>query len=124
MITLEILTRTVFSLFFIVAGITHFTNPTIYDALVPEYLPNPRLLHLLAGLIEIILGLSLLTRWKSIGALLLAVFLIIIYLANLNMWLNDVPFLDNQLSSFTHFLRFILQILMIIYSLYIWRSFK
>ena len=69
MIMLEIIIRTIFSLFFIIAGITHFTNPSIYDSLVPAYLPNPRLLHLLAGLIEIILGLALLTRWKSIGAL-------------------------------------------------------
>jgi len=124
MIVLEIVTRTLFSLFFIIAGTTHFTNPTIYDSLVPAYLPNHRLLHLLAGSIEIILGFTLLTRWKSLGGLLLAIFLVIVYLANLNMWINGVPFLGNLLSTFTHFLRLILQILMIVYSLFIWRSFK
>ena len=122
--TVEIYSRILFSLFFIFAGINHFNNPSIYDSLVPTYIPYPRFVHLTTGFIEIILGVSLLTKWRSVGALLLAIFLIVIYLANLHMWINDVTFLNHTLSSPAHILRLILQIAMILYSLFIWRSLK
>ena len=124
MITFEILLRALFSIFFVVAGITHFTHASIYDSLVPTYLPNPRFFHLISGFFEIFLGLSLLTRWKSTGAIFLALFLAIVYLGNLHMWINDIPFLGNNLSTSAHVLRLIAQILMILYALYIWRTFK
>jgi len=124
MILLETIPRVIFSLFFIFAGITHFTNPSIYDSLVPSYLPAPRLIHLLAGFIEIVLGLSLLTKWKSQGALLLAFFLVVVYLGNLHMWVNNVPFLGNSLSTNGHVLRLFAQIAMVGYSLYIWKAFE
>ena len=124
MILLEAIPRVIFSLFFIFAGITHFTNPSIYDSLVPSYLPSPRLTHLLAGFIEIVLGLSLITKWKSQGALLLAIFLVVVYLGNLHMWVNNVPFLGNSLSTNGHILRLFAQIAMIGYSLYIWKTFE
>ena len=121
---IEAIPRVIFSLFFIFAGITHFTNPSIYDSLVPSYLPSPRLTHLLAGFIEIVLGLSLITKWKSQGALLLAIFLVVVYLGNLHMWVNNVPFLGNSLSTNGHILRLFAQIAMIGYSLYIWKAFE
>ena len=124
MIVLNDILRYIFSLFFILAGISHFTNPEIYDQLVPTYLPSPRFFNLLAGLFEIILGVSLLTKWKSQGALLLAVFLVLLYLGNLHMWINDIPFLGNTLTTSGHIIRLITQIGMIIYSLYLWRVFK
>lgn len=124
MILAETFLRYVFSAFFILAGITHFTNPSIYDALVPNYLPSPRLMHSLAGLSEIVLGLSLLTKWKSQGAFLLAIFLVIVYLGNLHMWINDVPFLGSTLTTSGHIIRLIIQIGMILYSLYIWKAYE
>ena len=124
MIIFQDIIRLLFSTFFIYVGVTHFINPAVYDALVPTYLPNPRFLHLLAGAVEIILGISLLTRWRSVGALLLAIFLVIVYLGNLHMWINDVPFMGNTLSTYGHILRLIAQIAMISYSIYLWRIFK
>ena len=124
MISLEAIPRVIYSLFFIFAGITHFSNPSIYDALVPSYLPEPRLMHSLAGISEIVLGLSLLTKWKSQGALFLAIFLVIVYLGNLHMWLNNIPFLGSKLSTNGHILRLIVQVVMILYSLNIWKTFR
>ena len=124
MIIFQDIIRLLFSTFFIYVGVTHFINPAVYDALVPTYLPNPRFLHLLAGAVEIILGISLLTRWRSVGALLLAIFLVIVYLGNLHMWINDVPFMGNTLSTNGHIIRLIAQIAMISYSIYLWRIFK
>ena len=97
MIIFQDIIRLLFSTFFIYVGVTHFINPAVYDALVPTYFPNPRFLHLLAGAVEIILGISLLTRWRSEGALLLAIFLVIVYLGNLHMWINNVPFMGLSL---------------------------
>ena len=124
MISLEAIPRVIYSLFFIFTGITHFSNPSIYDALVPPYLPEPRLMHSLAGVSEIVLGLSLLTKWKSQGALFLAIFLVIVYIGNLHMWINDVPFLGNTLTTSGHITRLIIQIGMILYSLYIWKAYE
>ena len=124
MIIIENLSRVIFTVFFIFAGFTHFTNPAIYDSLVPTYIPFPRFVHSLAGFFEIILGISLLTKWKSQGALLLAIFLVIVYLGNLHMWLNNIPFLGNKLSTSGHILRLIVQVVMILYSLNIWKSFR
>lgn len=45
-------------LFYFVAGLNHFRDPAFYLKLIPPYLPNPELINLLAGMIEI--GFSLL----------------------------------------------------------------
>ena len=124
MIIFQDIFRIIFSTFFIYVGITHFINPGLYDALVPTYLPNPRFMHLLAGAAEIILGVSLLTKWKSEGAFLLAIFLVIVYLGNLHMWINDVPFMGNTLTTNGHILRLFAQIVMVMYSIYLWKVFK
>lgn len=44
---------------FIIAGINHFRSPLPYIEIMPPYFPNPPLLNLLAGGVEIILGLLL-----------------------------------------------------------------
>jgi len=49
-------------LFFITAGVNHFLNPLFYDSLVPKFIPFPRQVHQLTGVIEIILPLFLLTK--------------------------------------------------------------
>ncbi len=68
----------ILSLFFIVAGINHFVMPAFYLPLIPPYFPQPEALNVLAGLIEILLGIGLLfpkTRWYAgwgIAALMIA----------------------------------------------------
>jgi uncharacterized membrane protein len=65
---------------YIIAGINHFRNPRLYLKIIPPYLPNPKALNTISGLVEIVLGVALmitsltcLAAWGVI-ALLIAVF--------------------------------------------------
>lgn len=46
-------------------------------------------------------------------------FLVVIYSANLNMWVNDIPLDGNTFSAFWHILRLIGQVLMIVIALWV-----
>ena len=103
----------VYVVFFISAGINHFLNPQFYDALVPDFIPFPRLVHQVTGVIEIILPLFLLTRFRKEAALLMIIFLVILYGANLYVWVNNLPYGRTYLTNQQHFFRFLLQVLYI-----------
>ncbi len=67
---------------YMIAGIAHFVYPKAYLRIMPRYLPNHRLLVLLSGLVEIVLGIALCfesTRNFSIYAIIamLLVFLLV-----------------------------------------------
>jgi len=64
------------------AGIMHFVKPKMYMRIMPQYLPNHKLLVLLSGVAEIILGIGVcfpITKNFSIYGLvlMLAVFLLV-----------------------------------------------
>ncbi len=67
---------------YIFAGAMHFIKPKMYLRIMPRYLPNPKLLVLLSGIAEIILGIALcipVLKAFSIYAIIamLAVFLLV-----------------------------------------------
>jgi uncharacterized membrane protein len=68
------------------AGINHFRNPRMYQKIIPDYFSNPKLLNILSGCAEIILGVALviplLSTYAAWGiiALLIAVFPTHIYM--------------------------------------------
>ena len=103
----------VYVVFFIVAGLNHFLNPQFYDAIVPDFIPFPRLVHQITGVIEIILPLFLLTRFRKEAALLMIIFLVILYGANLYVWVNNLPYGRTYFTNQQHFFRFLLQVLYI-----------
>ena len=108
----------VYVVFFISAGLNHFLNPQFYDAIVPDFIPFPRLVHQITGVIEIILPLFLLTRFKKEAALLMMIFLVLLYGANLYVWINDLPYGRTYFTNQQHFFRFLLQVLYI-YTTYV-----
>ena len=57
--------RILFGFFFVVAGVTHFTNQAFFTSIVPPYLPWPVALVVLSGLAEIGLGGALLVPRTS-----------------------------------------------------------
>ncbi|MFD0797865.1 hypothetical protein ACFQZJ_10360 [Maribacter chungangensis] len=60
--------RHLFIGFMLFAGINHFLNPDFYYPLIPPYLPFPKTLNVVSGLLEI--GLTLLLfipRWRTMG---------------------------------------------------------
>ena len=110
---------------FIMIGVEHFLRPVPFDAIVPAYLGFPRFWTLASGVVEVLLGIGIMLppcrRW---AALFLAVFLVCVYPANLNMWLNDIPFNGQVLSQKTHVLRLFIQLLLIYLALWLadWRK--
>ena len=103
----------VYVVFFISAGVNHFLNPQFYDAIVPDFIPFPRLVHQITGVIEIILPIFLLTRFRKEAALLMIIFLVILYGANLFVWVNNLPYGRTYFTNQQHFFRFLLQVLYI-----------
>ena len=99
---------------FISIGIQHFLNPLAFDAIVPVYLGCPRFWTLASGVLEICLGCGLLfNRSRSLSAHLLVLLVLMMSLANLNMWLNDIPFNGTRLSTTGHSIRWILQLILL-----------
>ena len=103
----------VYVIFFIGAGVNHFLNPQFYDAIVPQFIPFPRFVHQITGVLEIIIPLFLLTRFRKEAALIMIIFLILIYGANLYVWVNNLPYGRTYFSNQQHFIRLLLQILYI-----------
>ena len=103
----------VYVIFFIGAGVNHFLNPQFYDTIVPQFIPFPRLVHQITGVLEIIIPLFLLTRFRKEAALIMIIFLILIYGANLYVWVNNLPYGRTYFSNQQHFIRLLLQILYI-----------
>ena len=103
----------VYIIFFISAGINHFLNPQFYDAIVPEFIPYPRQVHQFSGVLEILIPLFFLTRYRKEAALIMIVFLIILYGANFYVWYYNLPYGGTYFSNQQNFFRFLLQILYI-----------
>ena len=79
--------------FFLLGGINHFLNPGFYLSMMPPYLPAPRTLVYISGVLEILGGFGVLhpatRRWAGWGLIAL---LIAVFPANLYMALNTEEF--------------------------------
>jgi uncharacterized membrane protein len=85
--TVKTLSRYLFGLFFIGAGVMHFVRPEFYLKIMPPYLPLHRTLVYLSGLFEIGLGaLLLVRRWSRLAAWGLILLLIAVFPANIYVY--------------------------------------
>ena len=77
----------VLGLFFTLAGVMHFVNPSFFDEIVPPWLwPSERFWTYISGFAELVIGpLILVPRTRRIGSLAAIVLLIAVYPANLYM---------------------------------------
>lgn len=100
---------------YILAGINHFRKPHLYVRIIPPYFPNPKLLNVLSGALEILLGfllcIPIFTTYAAVGVIAL---LIAIFPANLFMYLNEKARLG--LPLWLLLLRLPLQIVLIIWA--------
>ena len=103
----------VYVLFFFAAGVNHFLNPQFYDSIVPSFIPFPRFVHQFTGIIEIFVPLLFLTKYRKEAALAMIFLLIVLYGANLYVWINNLPYGRNYWSNQQHFFRFLLQLIYI-----------
>ena len=104
--------RNVFGVFFILAGLYHFINPTYYLKIMPPYLPWHLFLVYLSGIFEIGLGaLLLIRRFMRLAAWGLIAVLLAVFPANVYMALN--PQLFSAIPPAALWIRLPLQALLI-----------
>ncbi len=100
---------------FILIGIEHFREPQKFVDIVPKYMPFALFLVYLTGVIEIIGGLGIIyPETRELTGRLMVLFLLAIYPANFNMWINDIPYNGTRLTTQGHLVRLSVQILLII----------
>ena len=117
--------------FFFYVGVLHFTDTSWFEPIVPPILGSARFWVLISGVAEIIVGLALIISALEIfftsrnyfsrkAGLASALLLVMLYPANLYMWIYDIELGDGaSLSPTGHIVRFLLQIGGIIISLWI-----
>ncbi len=99
---------------FILIGIEHFREPQKFVDIVPKYMPFALFLVYLTGVMEIAGGLGIIyPETREIAGRLMVLFLLAIYPANFNMWINDIPYNGTRLTTQGHLFRLSIQILLI-----------
>ena len=102
------ISRCLYGLFFMAAGVNHFLNMPFYLSIMPPYLPWPVALVYLSGVAEIGLGgLLLFARWSRLAAWGLIALLLAVFPANVHMALH--PELYPWASSLGLWIRLSLQ---------------
>ena len=96
-------------------GLLHWTNPEPFEAIVPAYLGVPSFWNLVSGSLEMLFGVGLvIPRTRKRAAMLLFFLVMAMSLANLNMWVNDLPFNGTRLSTQGHVIRWCIQIVLLL----------
>jgi uncharacterized membrane protein len=105
----------VMAFLYIIAGINHFKNPGMYIRIIPPFFPNPKLLNLLSGAAEIILGILLTlpfaTQYAAWGIIAL---LVAVFPANLYMFQKKKG--SYSIVKFILLIRLPLQIVLILWA--------
>ncbi len=87
----------VYALFYALAGCNHFLSTAAYYVIMPDWLPAPGFLIYFSGLLEIILGLSLLfKKSRKIAAVMIILMLIAFMPAHIYM-IQKAPFMLGQI---------------------------
>ncbi len=75
---------------YILAGVMHFVFPKPYIRMIPKYLPFPKFLVAISGVLEILFGLMLFFPvTRNLGAWFLIILLIAVFPANIQMAINQ-----------------------------------
>jgi uncharacterized membrane protein len=78
-----------FGPFFVSAGIAHFVIPKAFESMVPDYLPSPKALVQVSGVVEGVAGVAtMVPRTRRFGRLLSIATLVGVFPANVNMALH------------------------------------
>ncbi len=117
---LRFISSIILGIAFLKIGIDHFLDPQWFEPIVPDILGAPRFWVLASGAVEIIVGILLIfPMTQKIGGQSCAILLIILYWANLNMWINDIPIGGHNFEDKWHVLRLFIQLLLIGIALFI-----
>ena len=105
--------------FFIYVGILHFTDTSWFEPIVPPILGSATFWVLASGVAEILVGIGLIIpNTRELSGYASASLLVLLYPANLYMWIFDVELGGGEsLSPMGHVVRLLLQMGGIILSL-------
>lgn len=81
---------------FLGAGVTHFTSPRFFEAIIPEELPSKRELVYGTGVAELAGGVALLARPNRTVRWLLIALLLFVFPANVNQYLRQPQIGDGR----------------------------
>jgi uncharacterized membrane protein len=117
----------IMGIFYIVAGINHFTNTTFYLAVTPPYLPSPLLLIYISGVAETLGGIGVLipdgfvfSRTRAAAAWGIVALLIAVSPVHINMCLHPEQF--PAIPLWVIWLRLLLQLPLIGWAwMYTWK---
>ena len=98
---------------FVSVGIQHFVNTDLFNEIVPPYLGWPTFWTYISGILEVVLGVGIvIPRTRAYSAQLLVGLVLCLSLANLHMWMDDVPFNGTRLTTTDHIVRWCIQFLL------------
>ncbi len=101
-------------LFFVVAGVPHFTHPEFYRPMMPPYVPWHLGLIYASGVFEVLGGLGLLTpRLRRVAGWGLIALLVAVFPANIHIVLYDISLTQEPIHPFWMWARLPLQAVMI-----------
>ena len=101
-------------------GVQHFRDPSWFEPIVPELLGSARFWVYASGVFEILLGLGVALPWfRKEAAFGVTLMLLVLYWANLNMWLNDIPLNGKTYAGHWHALRGFGQVVLVCISLWL-----
>ncbi len=82
------------SAMFVFTGISHLVNPSMFEKIVPPFLPFPHAIAILSGVVELVLAVGLLPKsTRRITSWAVVAFLICIFPANIYMYMiREVAF--------------------------------
>lgn len=102
------------SIFYITLGLKHIFNHKYFLPMMPPFLPNPKLLIYLSGILELILGLLLLfPEYRYFASFGIIIFLIAVFPANIYITINDQARQRMNISSLVAVTRLFFQPILI-----------
>ena len=107
--------------FFTYVGILHFIDPKWFTAIVPDILPGSDVFWvIISGIPEVLCGIGLIVpKTRIIAARATTILLVVLYWANLNMWVYDIELSGNTFPLWAHILRGLAQIVMVLITAYL-----
>jgi uncharacterized membrane protein len=104
-------------LFFVYAGVSHFTNPEQFVAIVPPWLPAPLALVYASGVFEILGGLGALPpRTRALAGWGLVALLVAVFPANVQMALDAERWMAQGIPPWALYVRLPLQLVLILWA--------
>jgi uncharacterized membrane protein len=102
--------RTILALIYAYVGFVHLRSPQIFLPIVPDWVPEPRLVVLATGMSEIAGAIGLMTsRLRRFAGIMLALYAVCVYPANIKHALEGVAIGGSSLGWWYHGPRLLFQ---------------